>query len=421
MNILTVERSLTRSPHDAVYDVGRIVIDTESNSSGSITFSISELLEAPPIWVDKTDQLAEACALWRQQAAIALDTEFIRTDTFYPIPALIQVCDGRNHYLIDPKVIDDFSPLAEVLTDEGVTKVFHSCSEDLEVFQSFLGVVPQPIFDTQIAAAYTGYGFSKGYARLVSAMMSVELPKGETRSDWLARPLSQSQIHYAVMDVAYLIVIYAILRKQLIELGRTDWVQEDCAALTQASSIDSDPETYYLKVKSAWKLPPVQLTVLRGLAAWREKNARNSNVPRNRLLKERVMFELARLMPSHRAQFKKIEGMPPRVIREHGDELLDIVADAEGSSEEGWVPALPRPLNPTQGQYLKSLKSIVGEVSESLDLPVEVLMRKKDYEQIIRDAENGDFKLPDRLSGWRKDVIGEQLLEALKVSVKGEL
>ncbi|HEY0892485.1 MAG TPA: ribonuclease D, partial [Cellvibrio sp.] len=166
------------------------------------------LIPSEPIWIDQDDQLTELCAVWRKQAAIAVDTEFMRSDTFYPIAGLLQIGDGKGCYLIDPLAIKNLAPLRELMLDTAVTKVLHSCSEDLEVFQRWLGVVPAPLFDTQIAAAFAGLGFSLGYSGLVKNLLTIEIPKDETRSDWLQRPLSVAQLNYAALDVAHMLVVY---------------------------------------------------------------------------------------------------------------------------------------------------------------------------------------------------------------------
>ena len=166
------------------------------------------IISTDPVWISQDHELAELCERLRGQAAVAVDTEFMRTDTFYPIAGLIQLGDGKVCYLVDPLSITDFSPLRELMLDEKVVKVLHSCSEDIEVFVSLLGEVPSPIFDTQIAAAFAGLGFSLGYAGLVKAVLNIDVPKDETRSDWLQRPLSESQIKYAALDVAHMLIVY---------------------------------------------------------------------------------------------------------------------------------------------------------------------------------------------------------------------
>ena len=177
------------------------------------------VIPTEPIWVDDKATLDSLCASWMQQARIAIDTEFMRSSTYYPHAGLIQVGDGKGCYLIDPLAIDDLSSLAVLMTHPATVKVIHSCSEDLEVFRFLLGVVPSPLMDTQIAAAYANMGFSLGYAALINDQLGIALDKGETRSDWMQRPLSQSQLHYAALDVAYLLIVYGKILVALKALG----------------------------------------------------------------------------------------------------------------------------------------------------------------------------------------------------------
>ncbi len=168
-------------------------------------------------WITSNTQLNERCAHWNTLPFIALDTEFIRVDTFYPIAGLLQVSDGVSTFLIDPLLIDDWQPLAQVFSNQQVVKVLHACGEDLEVFSLLTGALPVPLFDTQVAAGYLNIGFSMGYSRLVQHVLGIELPKGETRSDWLQRPLSDLQVLYAAQDTEYLVDVYQALLAQLSE------------------------------------------------------------------------------------------------------------------------------------------------------------------------------------------------------------
>ena len=366
-------------------------------------------LPTEPIWVDTDAELAELCQRWSQQAAIAIDTEFMRSATFYPHAGLLQIGDGQGCYLIDPLAITDFEPLKALFTNAAVTKVLHACSEDLEVFRYLLGVLPSPLFDTQVGAAFAGYGFSIGYAGLIKAALGVEVAKGETRSDWMQRPLSQSQLHYAALDVAYLLVAYGKQLQVLKAKGRLRWVQSDCADLIAAAESDDGAEDYYQKVKSAWKLNRDQLATLQRLCVWREAEARVRDIPRNRLAKEAALWEIARRQPQRLTQLTHIEGLPPRTLKEDGQTLLKIIAaDPEGPLPE----RLPPPLSPEAGDRLKALKADARALAESIDLPAEVLVRKKDVEAIVRSGlDGGSYALPARLQGWRREVVGTRLLE----------
>lgn len=369
------------------------------------------LIPTEPIWIDQHDQLTALCDQWRQQAAIAVDTEFMRSDTFYPIAGLLQVGDGKGCYLIDPLAISNTAPLRELMLDDKVTKVLHSCSEDLEVFQRWLGVVPAPIFDTQIAAAFAGLGFSLGYSSLVKVLLNTEIPKDETRSDWLQRPLSVAQLNYAALDVAHMLVVYGKLLQLLKANNRLEWVKSDCADLAANARKPEDFSDAYQKVGFAWKLRPQELAILRDLCVWREREARTRNIPRNRLIKEPSLWEVARKKVQDLGQLQKIPDIPSRTIKNDGEAILQMVASAMHTEESSWPSRLEPPLAQSEGPLMKSLKTFVREFAEQHHIPAEVLIRKKDYEFIVRSGmKGGEYQLPQRLHGWRFSLIGEGLL-----------
>ncbi|WP_237057960.1 ribonuclease D [Microbulbifer sediminum] len=370
-------------------------------------------VDTTPVWVDDSAQLAQLCEKWRGQKAVALDTEFMRSRTFYPQPALVQVGDGEHAYLIDNLAIDDLEPLRELLLDTEVTKVMHSCSEDLETLERLLGAIPDPVFDTQIAAALTGMGAGLGYAATVHELLNVELPKSETRSDWLQRPLSEAQKNYAALDVAWLPPVYGVLWKRLREQGRLEWLQEDCAALVSAARNPQPPELYYQRVKGAWRLSGPQLAALQDLCAWREREARLRDMPRNHLLKESVCMNLAQQLPNHAAAMAQ-PGLEGKALREYGDILLQIIGRAAGRDDT--PPAMPRPLDRREGECLKQLRQRVREVAEERRLPAEILVRKKELEALVQSDKPC---LEGRLAGWRGNVIGEPLLRELQ-ALRGE-
>lgn len=368
-----------------------------------------------PIWIDQDQELARLCEGWRGQAAIALDTEFMRSETFYPKTGLLQVGDGQGFYLIDPLAIDELQPLRELFTDPQVTKVLHAPSEDLEVFQHWLGVLPEPLFDTQLAAAFVGEGFSLGYAGLGKAILGVEIPKGETRSNWLQRPLSVAQKRYAALDVAHMLVIYGKLLQRLKANGRLDWAKAESAGLVAKARQEPEPEDYYRKLGSAWKLRPGELAVLRQVCAWREAEARRINRPRNRLIKEAGLWELARRQPSDLGKLQALKEVPGRTLRDYGEVLLAQIELGRNQPESLWPEPLPAPLGRAEAPLLKALKAHVRQLAERLDLPPELLVRKRDYEALVRSGlEGGDFTLPPSLEGWRRELLGESLLEVAR-------
>lgn len=367
-------------------------------------------------WVDTTPRLVELCQQWRGQDCLAVDTEFMRTDTFYPILGLIQVSDGDRCWLVDPLAIADFTPFRDVLLDASIVKVLHACSEDLEVLWYALQVVPTPIFDTQVAAAYAGYGFSRGYAALVGDVTTVQLQKHETRSDWLQRPLSEAQLSYAAEDVYYLVQIYRRLTTEIAASNRLSWVWEEMRQLLERLEANGHVDEYYLKVKSAWQLQPKELAALKSLTTWREHEARAQDKPRNRVVSDRVLWEIARRQPANLRDLSRLPDVHPRVRRQYGEQLLALIADLAQSSPESWPQRLPQPLPREAGAILKKLRAAQVDVAEQLNVAPEVLARKKDLEVIAASALNGEARLPQDWQGtWRETVIGQALLLAAKV------
>lgn len=365
-------------------------------------------------WVLDGEHLARLCAEWRALPFVALDTEFMRVDTFYPIAALLQVGDGRCAWLIDPLQISDWSAFAGLLEDPAVTKVLHACSEDLEVLWRLTGSLPAPLFDTQLAAGYLNIGFSMGYSRLVQEVLDIELPKGETRSDWLQRPLSEMQVRYAAEDAQHLAELYVALLPKLSDEKRR-WVLEDGAELVANLQRETDPDEAYREVKQAWRLKPQQLAVLRALTAWRERQARARNQPRNRVLREHSLWPLARTQPRDLVSLARIEDMHPRTVRQDGETLLALIAEAAALPAESWPAALSEPLPLEAAATLKKLRAVGQREAAQLDIAPELMLRKKVLESLLKTGyPDGPYRLPESLRGWRRERLGQALLDVLE-------
>ncbi|OEC35001.1 ribonuclease D [Pseudomonas cuatrocienegasensis] len=362
--------------------------------------------------VDDAD-LAEQCAQWRSRPFVALDTEFMRVDTFYPIAGLLQVSEGERAYLIDPLQIGDWQPFAALLQDSAVVKVVHACSEDLEVLLRLTGSLPAPLFDTQLAAGYLNLGFSMGYSRLVQAVLGIELPKGETRSDWLQRPLSPTQVSYAAEDVVHLAAVYRALQARLSE-EKTAWILEDGAELVAGLGREVAPEDAYRDAKLAWKLSRAQLAVLRALCAWREREARARNQPRNRILREHSLWPLARTQPDNLVSLARIEDMHPKTVRQDGEFLLELIRQAAATPPAEWPEALPEPLPLEAASLLKKLRAVGQQEGQKLEIAPELMLRKKTLEALLKSGyPDGPYQLPDSLRGWRRERMGQALLDCL--------
>lgn len=366
-------------------------------------------------WVDSQSELEKVCHTLQDRELLAVDTEFMRSRTYYPIAGLIQVNDGITNYLIDPVVIEDLSPFNAILANADIIKALHSCSEDLEVFHRLFQSLPTNVFDTQVAAAFTGYGFSVGFANLVKASLDVDLPKSETRSDWLQRPLSIAQINYAALDVEYLFQLAVKLRQALVGNGRLTWVEEECERILAGFHDSQNPELSYLRSKSAWKLTAEQLAVLQALSKWREETAQKRDVPRNRVIKEHTLFTLALKQPSQPNLLRSYDGITERMIKTDGAAIIDIIRSRQALPPGQLPEQMPRPLTSPQNETLRIMRDRVQQVADKLDIPCEILVRKKDYEAVIRSGLDGkaDHELPATFEGWRKSVVGDLLLQTI--------
>ena len=377
--------------------------------------------EAQPHIIEHNGELAEHCRHWLELPFVAIDTEFVRTETFYPIAGLIQVGDGEHDYLIDPLTITDWTPLVALLECPTVVKVLHACSEDLEVFQHLCGALPAPLFDTQIAAAYLGMDFSMSYSRLVNALLQVDLSKEETRSDWLQRPLSARQLQYAVDDTRYLARLYSIMAPRLEQAELTGWLLEDTAELVANARLLPDAADAYRRIKQAWRLKPAELAVLQVLCDWRERAARQRDVARNRLLRESTLCPLAQRQPDTLAQLARMDDMHPRTVRQDGESILALIRQGREVPPAQWPEALPDPLPADANRLLKILRKVGQRHAERLGIAAELMLRKKVLEALVRTGYPcGPYDLPDELSGWRRALMGEELLTlANQFSSKG--
>ena len=351
-------------------------------------------------FIDRDSALADMSVALADAAVIAVDTEFMRTDTFYPIPALLQLSDGVKVYLVDPLAIDNWQALNALLTNPGVYKVMHSVSEDMEVFQRLLGLVPQPLLDTQVGAALAGLDSGMGYQRLVAEILGEEVDKGETRSDWLQRPLSESQCLYAALDVVHLLPVYRSLQARLEKQGRFKWWLEEGDRQVR-SSVALPPERYYQRVKSAWKLSPPEQARLKALCTWRETEARERNVPRGRIVKDAMCIDIVRRQPESPADLARLKGMNPSIVRRFSEAICEAIRNAPALTEAERL--LPPPAG-EQREQAKVLKKRVDEISEALAISRDVLMSKKVLEETVHLQ-----ALPSESEGWRSTVLASVL------------
>lgn len=371
--------------------------------------------------VESDEALAALARRWAQAPALGLDTEFVRTNTFFHRLGLIQVSDGGTSWLVDPVAARDLSPFVEVFRSPGV-KILHSASEDMEVFYRAFGVLPEPTFDTQVAAAFAGAGAFLSYQKLVAAFLGVEISKHETRTDWMARPLSPGQLAYAAEDVAFLIPLYERLHRELSAHGRLSWAFEDSAALLDTSRFDEDPETAYLRVKGAGRLDRRQLGALQRLAAWREREARRRDLPRSFVLKEDLLLTLATRQPKTPQDLQRLQSYDPRQGSRDAATWLQILEENAARPESDLPPRIARPpYSPAIRDLENRLRETVRRKAAALDVPPEILAPRRILDALLRiTVGKGAPRLPRELEGWRREEIGEDLLREVILALATE-
>lgn len=353
--------------------------------------------------IESDEALKSALAEVADSTVVAVDTEFMRRNTFYPQVALVQLCFGDKALLVDPLGITDTAPMAALLTDSRVIKVLHSASEDLEVFSRWLGVLPQPLFDSQRAAALLDMGFGMGYSALVKQICDVDLPKGETRSDWLQRPLTESQCEYAAQDVAWLLPVWRHLEALCEQHGKEDWVLADGRDAVEAFNAAS--YDYLKRMKTAWKLDSRQLAILIAVCNWREDTAHQRDKPRGWIIDDQACMQLALHDPRNLEELRAKTEMDSRTLRRNADELLDLLERQRAVPDAQLPPRLPGPLDAAQRNQVKKLKAQVRRIASELSAAPEALLQARDYELLLREASGALIDSPPHWRGWRLDTV----------------
>lgn len=361
-----------------------------------------------PQWIETDAALAEACARWQTRPWVAVDTEFVRVDTYHAQLCLVQVGDGDTDACIDTLAIQDLSPLWRLLQDPGVLKLLHSSSQDLEIFVERTGATGGPIFDTQIAATLLGYGDQIGYAALVERCLGATVDKSLSRTDWGRRPLSAAEIAYAADDVRHLAALYPALRAAVIDAGRLPWLEADCAALTAPERYRTTPEDAWRRLKGLGRLDPASQTRAVALAAWRELQAQQRNRPRRWILEDAALYRLAERAPTTRAALEALEVLPPKTLERQGAALLAALEAAAAQPPRQWAAD---ELAGEDKARFKRLQAVVRDAGERLGLPPGFLAPRADLEALVRDGEAANVGV---LRGWRNEILGAALRTALQ-------
>ncbi|TVP53744.1 MAG: ribonuclease D [Halomonadaceae bacterium] len=361
--------------------------------------------ELDPVWLETPQALDDWLAAIPPHGPVALDSEFERSTTFFARPGLVQIACGDQAYLIEPTVAASSQGFRRFLADPDRCKLLYALSEDVELFREWLAVDVKGALDVQLAAALAGEGLSVGFARLVSRLLGIDLDKGLTRSDWLARPLSQPQQQYALADVVYLLPLYQQLHERLAVSAQLEALQEEserfCADLAELGN----PETYYLRVRNGWFLSPTQQALLQRLCSWREQRCRELDRPRGRVVADKLLLGIAEKQPRNATALGRLPEMPPVVVRKHGDAILTLVEDTL-EHPSAIVDLIAPPLSREEQRSYKQVKELLEKALVDSPVPVELLAPRRKLEAQFRDSLNSG-QVPQLLtSGWRSTWLG---------------
>ena len=364
--------------------------------------------------ITTTEELQQFSRDLAKRPYAAIDTEFMRERTYWPILCLIQAAADGMEAIIDPLAEGlDLSPFLEVLTNKNVVKVFHAARQDLEIFYQLIKDVPAPLFDSQIAAMACGFGDQIGYEPLMRGLLGASIDKGSRFTDWSRRPLTDAQLSYALSDVTHLRDAYPLLLEKLSNQERTHWVEAEMEAL-------HDPNLYYVQPDRAWKrlklrsVRPKELGPVMKLAEWREKEAQTRDVPRSRILKDEAIFELARLQPKTAKEMGRARSLSSGFERSSAaNAILGVINDGKEMPRDK-LPKIAKPdRQKPPADVVELLKVLLKRQCEAFDVAPKLIASASDLEEM---ALNDDADVP-ALKGWRREVYGDA---AMKLK-RGEL
>lgn len=356
------------------------------------------------MYLSTKNELEQFCQQASAAKVIAVDTEFLRERTYFPKLCLVQVAAGDNIAAIDPILIDDLTPLAELFEDPSVTKVFHACGQDLEVLLDGMGVTCAPVFDTQLAAAFLGLRQQVSYASLVESYCGVRLPKAESLTDWSRRPLDPEQLTYAEDDVRYLPGIYDRMMSELIERDRLSWVAPEMEALCDPARIKRDPREAYRRLRRAGSLTRRQLAVAREACAWREETAARRDLPRKWVASDEVIVEVCKRTPTTLDRLRRIRGTDQ--IGE-GDARSLLAAVARGAAcPADECPKMERHARPSADteSVIDLMYAVLRLISERSGVATQLIATRDDLLEFVQDRGSSSLA-----SGWRHELAGSTL------------
>lgn len=354
------------------------------------------------MYISTYEELSAFCERAARFDAIAVDTEFLRERTYHPRLCLVQVATPDECVVIDVIAIDNLAPLAILMRDEGTVKVFHACSQDMEVLNYTLGALPAPIFDTQVAAAFLGERMQASYNGMVHAFCGVTLPKSESLTDWSRRPLTPEQIEYALDDVRYLIKAYDVIMERLDKSGRASWVLDEIKPLTDRSHYVVDRRVAFKRVKRVNSLTRRQLAVVRELAAWREARAEYSNIPRKWLMSDEVLIALSKRPPHDAASLRRVRGTEQLSDADVAG-ALSVIARGESCPADKYpfIARTHKPASPELESVIDLMYALIRLVGERSGVATAMIASRDDLVDYVDRPQDSPLR-----EGWRFELVG---------------
>ncbi|HLW74406.1 MAG TPA: ribonuclease D [Gammaproteobacteria bacterium] len=357
------------------------------------------------LYIDTPAALESLCARLKGTPWLAVDTEFMRERSYYPELCLVQVATDDTVACIDPLALPSLAPLLTVLLDMGTVKVLHAARQDLEIFFHLTGKVPQPVFDTQVAARFLGLPDQAGYGAVVQSLLGITLDKSHARTDWARRPLPPAALEYAADDVRHLRTLYHRMQSELAARGRAGWADPELKALADDKLYRPDPDSAWNRIRGIQRLKPKALAPAKALAAWRERTAMAENRPRQWILKDEALLGLALHPPADLAALAAVRGVGESLTKRHGVELLKLLGDG-GAPEERRKPEAP--LATRQEALVDALVALVRLKAAAGQVSSASLATRAELERLVR----GERDLPV-LKDWRLAMAGQSLLDFL--------
>lgn len=358
--------------------------------------------------ITTNEQLKASCLQLSQHNIVAVDTEFKRESTYFPIPCLFQFASAEITICVDPFKIDDLSPIKELFANENILKIFHAGRQDLEIFYYLFNELPKPIFDTQIAAGILGFPAQVGYAKLVLDYINIELDKTLTRADWEKRPLPEKQLDYAANDVIYLLQVYSKQIEALTKANRLHWPDSDNQSLLDESLYRPAPSTAWKKMRNYNYFSAEERRIASTIAHWREEKAIERNRPRKFIFDNPVISALSTNKPTTLEELQSLENIPGFVVRKYSQELLNLIQVALNSDTQPNEQAFTR-LSDEQCKTVKEIQKLIKHISEKENIEATVICGKKEIEKLVL----GNKSLPI-LQGWRYELVGKLANEILQ-------